>query len=88
MVQHTENVYEHSEKNQRRPEPKRKTIRSHRQIWLGYLHLLEEQAEASDDKTEAHHRQAGSNPGQESSFRRQEIAGAALILACHAWTAS
>ena len=41
---------------------------------LNQLQLLQEKPEARNHEAESHKRQAGANPGEESSLRSQQVA--------------
>lgn len=51
---------------------------------LDQFELTKKQAEAGDNESKSHQRQARSDPRQERPLCRQEIAQLRLLLLCHA----
>ena len=69
VVPSGKNVHDDSSCDQGRAEPQRKPVRLRRGM-LNHLQLLEEEAEASHHKAEAHQGQPRPNPCQQSSLSR------------------
>jgi len=86
VIPRAHNIDDNAQHDQSRPEPEGRPVRPRLEIRTPILQSLQKQTEARDDKTEAHEREPGSNPGQKSPLGGEIVTGTASRSFCHLFT--